>query len=335
MTMQDVAEEAGFSVNTVSRAINDRPEISSDTKQKILEVANELGYRPNRPAQRLRSDKTGTIGVVVADIANPFFSELVKGIEETARKDGFSLILQDTNEDCQIEMDAVEMLMAERVDGVLISPTQYDKKALLELDKYGIPFVLLARYFDDLETHYVIPDDVKGGYLATSHLLNLGHERIAFLNGPTHISSAKDRLKGYRKALSESEEVEFDSTLIREDVLTMDEGYRVATSLLKETAPDYPSGIFAYSDFVALGVIKAIRKLKLRIPEDIALVGYDNVSFSSCLEVPLTSIDIHKYMLGKYGFQTLKRIIFEDNGGDALRKLERDVDLIPRASTTK
>ncbi|MCD5408911.1 LacI family transcriptional regulator [Candidatus Bipolaricaulota bacterium] len=195
VTMRDVARAAGVSVNTVSRALAGKPDVSPETRARVLKVAEELGYRPNKLARGLRSNKTRTIGVIVTDIANPYFGALVKGVREAAYRHGYSIILQDTDEDYAREGEAIEVMLAERVDGLLITPVQTGTETIEKLKESGLPFVLLGRHFDDLETDYVVTDDVQGGYLATEHLIKLGHTRIAMINGPLHISSAKERLE--------------------------------------------------------------------------------------------------------------------------------------------
>ena len=155
VTMRDVAREAGVSVNTVSRALSGKPDVSPDTRARVLKVAERLGYRPNRLARGLRSNKTFTIGVIVTDIANPFFAELVKGVEEAARQNGYSIILEDTGEDPEKEARAIQVMLAERVDGLLLTPVQSKKEVVEKVLKSKVPLVLMGRYFSDLEAPYV------------------------------------------------------------------------------------------------------------------------------------------------------------------------------------
>jgi len=302
VTMRDVAREVGVSVNTVSRALAGKPDVNPQTRARVLEVAERLGYRPNRLARGLRSNKTGTIGVIVTDIANPFFGALVKGVEKAARARDYSIILQDTDEDYEREKEAIQVMLAERVDGLLITPVQTRTETIEELKECGLPFVLLGRHFDDIETDYVVTDDVEGGFLATEHLIKLGHRRIAMINGPLHISSAKERFQGYRKALDRSG-VKLDESIVSSGAITMDDGYRVSKSLL--TRRNRPTAIFAYSDFVAFGVMKAVREVGFHLPDDVAVVGYDDVQLSSCLEVPLTTVRIPTEELGRKATELL------------------------------
>lgn len=306
VTLRDVAERAGVSVNTASRALTNKTEISPETKRKVLLAAQELGYRPNRIARALRSQKTHTIGVIVGDITNPYFSALVRGVEKVTRTYEYSVILQETDEDAERERKAVETLLAAQVDGVLITPTQRDKAAVEMLLKSGVPFILMSRYFQDVETNYVVMNDYRGGYIATEYLIQKGYRPIAILSGPTHISSGYERYVGYLEA-HKTYGVEVNEGLVITGCLTMDDGYRAALRLLKRR--DRPQAFFAFSDFVALGVYRAAYELALRIPQDLAVIGFDNTSLGLCLNPPLTSVGKNPEELGKRAAFALLKIL--------------------------
>jgi len=312
VTLKDIAKEAGVSVNTVSRALNNKPDINFETKNKILEIARRLGYTPNMLARSLRSKRTGTIGLVVADISNPFYGSLVKGIENEAREKGYSIILCDTDEEYEKEQEAIQTLVEKRVDGLLIAPVQTKDQDIVELKRQKIPFVLIGRHFDILETDYVITDDVQGAFSATEYLIKKGHRRILFINGSLHISSAKDRLAGYKRALLENG-VGYEDRLVRSDVVRMEDGYRIMKEILNNK--NNITAVFAYSDLVAFGVIKALRETNLKIPEDIAVVGYDDIEFASTLEPPLTTVCIPRHRLGKEAVRILDKKIKEEFKG--------------------
>ena len=295
ITIKDVAREAQVSINTVSRALNDKPDVRPETREVVLEAASRLGYQPNRLARGLRSNQTGVIGTIVADIANPFFASVVKGMGEEARAAGYSLVLQDTSEVYENEEAAIRTLQAEQVDGVLLTPVQSSQESLRMLREAKLPFVLVARHFGDSETNCVVADDVAGGRLATSHLLDRGHRRIGFINGPLVNSSARERLSGYQSALDERA-VGVDRGLITDGALTMEDGYDHTRHLLERA---HPTALFAFSDYVALGAMKAVQEAGLRIPEDIAVVGYDDIDFSSCLQSPLTTVRVPKREIGR------------------------------------
>ncbi|MBS3765502.1 LacI family DNA-binding transcriptional regulator, partial [Candidatus Bipolaricaulota bacterium] len=243
VTMEDIAERAGVSINTVSRALNDKPDINDQTKEEILQLADELNYQPNRFAQGLRSSKTSTLGVIVADIMNPFFSALLKGVEKAAREEGYSIIVQDTDEKYENEQSAIQTTLSEQVDGLLITPVQTNQGTIIDIKQSELPFVLLGRHFEDLDTHYVVTDDVQGARTATEHLIERGHERIAIVNGPDHISSSRERLRGYRKAMNEYD-LSTPERLILEGNVTMADGYETGKQLI--SASNRPTAVLCY-----------------------------------------------------------------------------------------
>jgi len=330
VVLKDVAREAGVSINTVSRAMNDRPEISSETKERVLQAAMKLGYKPNKFARALRSNKAEIIGVIVADISNPFFAPIVQGMGRKARCLGYGLILQDTGEDCDTEVEAVRTLEYEQVDGVVMTPVQTHKRAVLELQDTGVPFVLVARHFADLETDFVAADDAQGGYLAASHLIERGHTRIAFINGPDYNSSARERMAGYAQALDEHA-ISVAPELIRQPALTMEDGYAHTMDILARVRPS-PTAFFAFSDYVALGIMQALREKKVNVPIDAAVVGYDDITFSSCLDVALTTVRIPKQEMGEVAIQMLVEKLERKNVG-LREQIKLPVELVVRASS--
>ncbi len=303
VTMQDLAREVGVSVNTVSRALNGKPDINPVTKQRVLDAAERMGYRPNKLARGLRANKTGTIGVIVTDIANPYFSMLVKEVVNSAWPLGYSVVLQGTDEDFSKEREAVRLALAEQVEGVLLAPTQKGVATVHELKRRHVPFVLMSRHFTDVQTDYVVMDDVQGGFLACQHLIDQGHKDIAMINGPMHISSARERYEGYRQGLAEHG-MPLNDDLVVGDALTMDDGYHATLRLLRRGKP---SAVFAFSDFVAFGVLRALRAQGIRVPEDVAVVGFDDIPFSSCLETPLTTVGGCQRSLGHEATALLAR----------------------------
>jgi LacI family transcriptional regulator len=328
-TMKDIAKETGFSLSTVSRALSNKPDVDVQTYERIWDAARQMGYRPNKLARSLRLSATQTIGVIIADISNPYFGALVKGIEKEARGAGHSVILFDTDEDYSREEEAVTVMLEEQVAGVILTPTQRESGTVERLMGAGLPLVLASRRFSHIKTSYVVTDDLHGGLLATEHLIALGHERIGMINGPMHISSASERFGGYREALRRHG-LPLQEAFIATGSVSMEDGFK-ATTVLLERAP-IPTAIFAFSDFVAFGVIKAIRENGLRVPEDVSVVGYDDNQFASCLETPLTTVHVPKEQLGMEAAQVLQRQI---EGGQPLRQVELLVDLIERESTSQ
>ncbi|MEM1759682.1 MAG: LacI family DNA-binding transcriptional regulator [Thermofilaceae archaeon] len=318
VTLRDVAERAGVSINTASRALTNKPEISPETKRKVLLAAQELGYRPNRIARALRSQKTHTIGVVVGDIANPYFSTLVRGVEKVSRTYEYSVILQETDENAEREKKALETVLAAQVDGVLLTPTQQDTCSVKMLLESGTLFILMSRYFRDLETNYVVMDDYRGGFIATEYLIHRGYRRIAILGGPMHLSSGYERYAGYLEA-HRTYGIEVHKDLVVTGCLTMDDGYCAALRLLKRR--DTSEAIFAFSDFVALGVYRAAYESGLRIPQDLAVIGFDNTSLGLCLNPPLTSVGKNPEELGKRAAFALVKMLKGKASGPVKLKL--------------
>jgi LacI family transcriptional regulator len=326
-TMRDIAEASGFSINTVSRALGNKAYVKPDTRKVILKVAAQMGYHPNKLAWSLRLSTSQTLGVIIADIANPYFGALVKGIEREAGEWGFRVILLDTDEDYGREAGAVEALLEENVAGIIITPTQRERGTIQKLLEIKLPFVLVSRRFPDLKTNYVVTDDVHGGQLAAEHLVTLGHRRIGMVNGPEHISSARERFQGYRETMERHHLVVNPSYIIT-GAVTMQDGYEAARELL--THEPLPTALFTFSDFVAFGAMKAIREAGLQVPEDISVVGYDDNQFASCMETPLTTVRVPKEQLGMEAARVLKGQLEDDQ---PVRQVELVVELVVREST--
>ena len=295
ITLKMVAERAGVSVNTASRAINNKPDINEETKKRVLQVAKELGYIRNAAAVALRTKKTRTIGVVIADNSNPFYAEVLNGIEVAARKKNYHIILANTQRDYQKEEEAINLLLAKRVDGLLIAPVQDRDDDIRKLIKANFPFVIVGRDFENIEADAVYNDEVKGGFLATEYLIKKGHKRIVLIDGFLYKSPAKGRLEGYKRALNKYR-IPLDDSLISVGDINIEDGYERTKQMLEKKLGF--TAVFAYNDMMAFGAMQAIKEKKLRIPEDIGLVGYDDISFSSLMNPPLTTIRLNKQGLG-------------------------------------
>lgn len=291
VTLKDVALRTGFTVNTVSRVMNHRDNIAPQTRELILKTAKELGYVGNSLAGSLRSGMSGTVAIIISDVSNPLFGILVKEIDALLRKMDYCAFVLNTNEKEDLEEKAIYLALNKKVDGVIICPTQHTHDALNLFDANGVPYVLMGRCFGTPEENCVTWDDKKGGYLATTHLIRKGHRSILLLNGPQYISSAKERLAGYQQALAEHD-IPFDPGLVRQCRLTSQN----ARALISKQLCDGPkfTAVFAFNDLIAFEAISALNDLGYRVPEDIAVVGFDNIQSKLSLPFPLTTVDTPK-----------------------------------------
>ncbi|MBU4228620.1 LacI family transcriptional regulator [bacterium] len=325
ITLKMVAKRAGVSVNTASRAINNKPDINLETKKRVLQIAKELGYIRNAAAVALRTKKTGTIGVVIADNRNPFYAEVLNGMEEAAREKNYHIILANTQRDYKKEEDAINLLLAKRVDGLLITPVQDKDDDIKNLIDANIPFVVVGRDFENIEVDAIYNDEVKGGFLATEYLIKKGHKRIALINGFLYKSPAKGRSEGYKKALNKYR-IPLDESLISVGDINIEDGHERTKQMLEKDLNF--TAIFVYNDMMAFGAMQAIKEKGLRIPEDIGLVGYDDIPFSSLISPALTTIRLKKQELGA---ESVKLLLSRINGSrKKIKKVMLDVELVIR-----
>lgn len=327
ITIKDIAKMAGVSINTVSRALNNKPDVSEETKKKILKIAKKLGYVRNFTASSLRQKQTKTVGVVIADSSNPFYAEVLKGIESAARKYGYQIILMNTDRIYKREEEAIRILLERRVDGLLISPVQDKNDDIKYLVDKGTPLVIVGRHFDDIKVDEIHSDEIKGGYIATKHLINRGCRKILMISGFSFKSAARMRLEGYKKALEESR-LDYNEEYVIISDIDMKDGYNAVYEAKKKGLVF--DGIFCYNDMMAFGAMKALKELGYRIPEDVAVVGYDDIMFSSLVCPPLTTIRIKKFEMG---FEAFRMLLQRLKG--LRKKVKRkilDVELVVRES---
>lgn len=306
VNIQEVAKEAGVSPSTVSRALNGFPGISEKTRERIVEIARKLNYRPNYRGQILTTQSTKNIGLLITDITNPFFPELVMGAEEYASKSGYTVLLGNTSESEEKETNYLDFFSRGPVDGIIISASRVSNEHIIMLAEDGLPIVVINRTLEHPKVSYVSTDMEKGGYLATMHLLRLGHSKIAFINGPKHSEVSQRRLEGYKKALKEAG-VNYNSDLISFNVPVSESGYKEAIKLL--CTGEAPTAIFTYNDVMAFGVIRAAKELGIKIPEELSVVGFDDIFFSSFTDPPLTTIRQLKEELGRMAVELLFKLM--------------------------
>ena len=298
ISIKSIAREAGVSHSTVSRALRDSPLVNQRTKERIQWLARELDYFPNSIARSLVTRQTQTVGVVVTTIADPFVAEVVQGIENRAHERGYSVILASSNSEPQREISAVEMLRGKRVDAVIVTSSRVGALYLDILGTIGVPIVLINSHSEESGryTFSVGVDNRHGGYLATKHLIKLGHRRIAYVSGAPDHSDNLDRLAGYRQALDEAA-ILLDPALVIEGTGRADGGERALPMLIAVEEP--PSASFCYNDMTAIGLLCAARQAGLSVPGDLAIVGFDDIPFASYVYPALTTVAQPKVEMGE------------------------------------
>jgi len=295
VTIYDVAAQADVSIATVSLAMADSERISEETRSKVRAAVEEMGYIPHGPARALANRRTGVIGLVVSDNSNPFFAQIVRGAESYARTQHHSVLLTNSDEDGEREMECLTLLLSKGVDGIVLCPTMTSAEPIQWLRSKRVPFVLVSRHMDDERCDYVISDNVAAGRLATRHLLSEGHRRIAHIMGPEHLSCARERLLGYRLELEEAG-VEYDPQLVFECDWR---GCPLDVGLDRWWRADEPvTAVFAYNDLIAVDCISRLKQRDLRVPDDVAVVGHDDTFFASFCEPPLTTVAQPSFDLG-------------------------------------
>jgi DNA-binding LacI/PurR family transcriptional regulator len=316
ITIKDVARQLNVSVSTISRAFNDKYDIKKETKERILKVATAMGYHPNPIAKKLIQQKSYTVGIVVPEFINAFFPEVIIGIQEILIEKNYQVLIMQSNECYETELKNVKTLEDNMVDGLIISLSRETKN--LEyyqgLIRQGYPIVFFNRTSDVLAASKVVFDDFKWSFFATEHLIKQGYKKIFHFAAYRHLSLAQNRMNGYKKAMNKYH-LEVDPQWIIETGLYVAEGEKIMQQLIDKS--ELPEAIFCVNDMTALGVMRAIRQNGLRIPEDIALVGFTETPFCPLVDPPLTSVHQPTYEIG----QTAARLL--------LKQMENESYLVP------
>ncbi|MCV9888603.1 LacI family DNA-binding transcriptional regulator [Metabacillus halosaccharovorans] len=312
MKMSDVAKLANVSPATVSRVLSNPDLVSKETREKVMEVINKVNYKPHIVARQFRTKETKIILVVVPDITSAFFSKVLRGIEHVAVQNGYQVILGDTENDTEREQEYINLLLQKQADGMVLLTARQDKAQLEEIAEH-FPMVLACEYMDGLNVPTVSIDNISSARKATEHLIQQGHTKIAHITGPINVILSRDRLRGFQQAMM-SHDLEIDSAYIQEGDFTFESGYHQMLKLLALETP--PSAVFVFNDEMAMGVIKAVKDSHLSIPEDVAVVGFDNIKMSSVIEPNLTTINQPKYEIGKKAMELLLKLI----NGESLQK---------------
>lgn len=334
VTIKDLAEKLNISVSTVSRALKDNPEISQQTRQEVQKLAKEWGYKPNPIAVALKTRKSNTIGVVVPQIVNTFFSTVVKKIEEIADGYGYNVLVSSSNESFEKEKKYIDVFLANRCDGIILSlsksTTSYEHiKNILDS---GVPLVLFDRTVKELNVSKVVADDADAAYKIVLHLIHGGARRIAILTGPEHLSIGKNRMKGYLKALTEKQ-IEVDQRLIvRCDDFSVEAAKEAVSKLLE--SDKRPDAIFGINDDMAIGALEAVKGKGLRIPEDVAIFGFSNSKRSRYMTPSVSTINQFPEKVGERAAELLFEQILDPKHA-RIREEVINCELIVRESSDR
>jgi len=334
VSIKDVALKAGVSIGTVSNAIN-RPDILSPTTlKKVQKAIDSLGFVPNASARTLRAGKTRVLGLVVPDLANPFFIDVSKGVNEAALKAGYAVILCNTDEDLDKEVQYLGILASQKVQGILITPARDSNKAIANLVGEGISLALVDREANDIKACSVAVDDATGGLLSLDHLYELGHRKILLITGDANIPQVALRDSGIKTAIAQKAKNARPSLKeLRISQMSTLAAYSSLNEYLKQSKVDF-TAIICGNDLIALGAIRALREHNLEVPTDISVIGYDDIDFASSAIVPLTTISQPKYKLG-YAAAELVIQDCENPEAHVHQRIEFQPQLVIRNSTQR
>lgn len=333
-TINDVAREAGVSKGTVSAVLNGRDSVSDITRQRVLAVMSQLNYRPSERAGRSRSRRNGSIGLLIRETDNPFYSEVVAGVRTYASKHEYTVLVTSSEGDYQEERRALDLLQEMNVDGLILYPVlnkETDLSPLFELKRRNFPFILLESIWG-LNASLIGVDNAAASGRAVEHLISLGHTRIVHFAGPAYSMHGKERIDGLYRAFSASH-IAFPDDAIVPTGAHLEDGYRVGLQYFGErSAADRPTAVTCFNDMVALGLCRALAELGLRVPDDVSVVGYDNLPVLDYLSVPLTSVHVPKFEMGE---QAAKILLEHIQAHQVIppRRIQFEAELVVRGST--
>lgn len=331
VTIQEVAARAGVSAMTVSRVLNSPDLVAVKTRQRVLHAIEELGYVPNALASGLLRGRTRTIALIVSDISNPFFTIVLRGVEDMAQRNGYTVIIGNSDESPEKERQYVHALISKRIDGLLIAPAgNMSRKTLDLLRRRHSPFVLIDREIEGISADVVMGDSVGGARQLTEHLISLGHQRIALVNGQLDVPTARDRLRGYEDALR-AHGIAPQPALQKECTYRRDGAHKGMRQLLALPPDQRPTAILAANNFIGIGVIETLREANLRVPEDIAVVCFDDIELASALDPFLTVASQPARTFGTIAAQFLFERL-DHAAADQPRKVVLTPELIVRRS---
>jgi len=331
VSIRDVAERAGVSVGTVSNVLNRPDRVSDAVVERVQRAIRELGYVRNDAARQLRAGRSSSVGLVVLDARNPFFTDVARGAEDAAAEHGVAVLLGDSDEKPEREAAYLDLFEEQRVRGVLVSPLGDIQERLHRMRALGTPVVLVDRIASDSSLSSVSVDDMAGGRTAVAHLLGLGRRRIAFVGGPLALRQVADRLAGAREAVATVPGAELE--VLECAASSVLEGRRIGEQLVARPASRRPDAVFTVNDLLAVGLLQAlVMRSEVRVPDDIAIVGFDDIDFASATIVPLSSVRQPSRLIG----QTALGILLEeaDDPDLAPRQVVFQPELVIRESTS-
>jgi len=334
ITIADIARIANVSTATVSAVLNEKPTVAPETRTKVLDVIKKLNYRPSGVARSLSSRKTKSIGLVIKEIDNPYFAKVMKGVFDASCENGYTVLLGSSELSPVQELKSIETLASHRVDGLIISPLQnsdMDFGYLSDLIREKYPLVMLGSV-KNFATNMVDIDNVAAARQAVNYLIGLGHTRIGYFAGPSHSAHSEDRLLGYQQA-----HIEHHLPLRKDLIISVgsyiENSFEIAREIFA-SSQDLPTAVFCYNDLVAIGLINALLELKIKAPEQVSVIGFDNIDFCESVKIPLTTIHVPAYEIGRKATELLIRQI--DNPDEFLNeKILLETRLIERSSCVR
>ena len=312
VTIKDVAKKAGVSIASVSRVINDSKPVAPETKEKILKVIEETGYKPNAMARGLKKNESGLIGLITPDMENGTFAELVKGIESVIEKNSMNLIVSNSKGEIERELKELHIFKEQQLDGIIFSGVKFTKKHKEYFDRYKVPTVVVSQKFPGSGLPYVDINNYEAAYQAVKYLITNNHSKIALIHGPLYDKSAgEERYNGYFKALNEAG-IEINDDYIKEGNFTIKSGYQAMEEILKEN-DKLPTAVFAASDRMAIGILDCCLDNGISVPEDISIIGFDDIELATVVRPKLTTVNVDHSEIGKKAVEILVDKIKNDN----------------------
>lgn len=338
VTIHDVAKKAGVSIGTVSAVLNRKGTVRDTTRRRVQQAIDELNYRPNAAARRrLQPGSNKSIGLVIKEMQNPYFAEVIIGVQQEASAHGYGVLVVSSERTFELEQQLVELLVAKDVEGIIINPLLDDKadlSHLFELKRRNIPLVLLESV-KGMQASMVDVDNVAASKAAVTYLIERGHQRIVHFAGPRYSMHSDERIEGVRRAFSAQRHVFDDHDIVHAGARLQD-GYRAGVEFFRDRGEDRPTAVTCYNDLVALGLIRALRALDLRVPEDVSVIGYDDIDMATYAGIPLTTVRVPKVEMGKQATKMVIRHIEDpDAGAGSAEKVFLEAELIKRESTTQ